>query len=46
MKTNKEHYEAPLCNVVEMEAQQIICTSNNEATSTHEGFINGGDYQW
>lgn len=47
MKTNKEQYEAPVCNVVEMETQQIICTSNNNLNSTHDGFINETeDYQW
>lgn len=29
----KELYEAPVCGVIEMEAQQIVC-----ASSTHEGF--------
>lgn len=40
MKTNKEQYEAPMCNVVEMEAQQIICTS-----ATHEGYEEEA-YHW
>ena len=40
MKTNKEQYEAPVCNIVEMEAQQIICTS-----ATHEGYEEE-DYHW
>lgn len=40
MKTNKEQYEAPVCNVVEMEVQQIICVSG-----THAGYEEE-DYHW
>lgn len=36
----KELYEAPVCTVIEMEAQQIVC-----ASSTHEGF-NEYPYEW
>lgn len=41
MKTNKEQYESPVCNVVEMEAQQIICVSG----ATHEGYEEE-EYHW
>ena len=33
METTKEIYEAPLCTVIEVDAQEVICTSG-----THQGF--------
>ena len=33
METTKEIYEAPLCTVIEVDAQEVICTS-----CTHQGF--------
>ena len=27
METTKEIYEAPLCTVIEVDAQEVICTS-------------------
>lgn len=40
MEAKKECYEAPVCTLIEMEAQQIICGSG-----THEGF-NEYPYEW
>ena len=36
METTKEIYEAPLCTVIEVDAQEVICTSG-----THQGFKEG-----
>lgn len=33
METTKEIYEAPLCTAIEVDAQEVICTSG-----THQGF--------
>ena len=33
METTKEIYEAPLCTVIEVDAQEVICPSG-----THQGF--------
>lgn len=33
METTKEIYEAPLCTIIEVDAQEVICTSG-----THQGF--------
>lgn len=33
METTKEIYEAPLCTVIEVDAQEVICTS-----VTHQRF--------
>lgn len=40
METKKERYESPVCTVIEMEAQQIVC-----ASGTHENF-NEYPYEW
>lgn len=46
MKTKKENYVAPKCNTVDVELQQIICTSGtNTNNATHEGFEED-EYEW
>lgn len=40
METTKEIYEAPLCTVIEVDAQEVICTS-----CTHQGF-DEYPYEW
>ena len=41
METTKERYEAPLCEVLQMDAVQVICTSG-----IHEGFEDGETVEW
>lgn len=41
METTKEIYEAPLCTVIEMEVQEVICGSG-----THNGFGEDNPYEW
>ncbi|WP_262897063.1 hypothetical protein [Bacteroides caecigallinarum] len=41
METTKERYEAPLCEVLQMDAVQVICTSG-----IHEGFEDGETVKW
>lgn len=40
METKKETYEAPICTVIEMDAQQVICGS-----AIHEG-LDEDKYDW
>lgn len=42
METTKEIYEAPSCTVVQIEAAQVICASQN----THQGFEEDEVYHW
>lgn len=41
METTKDVYEAPVCEVLQMDAVQVICTSG-----VHEGFDDGREYGW
>lgn len=45
----KEDYEVPACDIIEFDAEQVICNSGDEANmeSTHESFVEEEeDYQW
>lgn len=41
METTKEIYEAPICTIIVVEAQEVICTSG-----THQDFEEGNYYGW
>lgn len=43
MEMTKERYEAPVCEILQMDAVQVICTSG---IGTHDGFGDGGTYGW
>ena len=42
-KKNLKMYEAPAVEIVEMEAQGVICASDND---TNEEIPGGGNFDW
>ncbi len=39
----KEAYEAPTCEIIEMQQEGVLCGSNG---GTHQGFDGSEDYNW
>lgn len=39
----KEVYEAPMCEIIEMQQEGVLCGSFD---SGHDGYGDGGNYGW
>lgn len=42
----RESYEAPKCEVIEMQSEGLLSGSDYSATADHQGFEDGDELDW